>query len=133
MVSEPLLWHFLSILVFIGVTPFSTSLSPSQQLSQPLAVEPPTSSNRCLWVPDLQLLSLKISTPHRPLHVSSPPWILLQSHFWRYHWDRLESIYTSVEASKSSETIRAAQSFYVKAHAPYAPSSTITNVTSWRH
>ena len=40
MVSEPLLWPFLSSLVFIGVTPFSTSLSPSQQLSQPLAVEP---------------------------------------------------------------------------------------------
>ena len=104
MVSEPLFWHFLSSLVFIGVTPFSTSLSPSQQSPQPITIEPPTSSSRCLWVPNLQPLSLRSPTPHKPLHLSSPSWILLWLHFCRYHWDRLASIYTTVEASQSSET-----------------------------
>ena len=53
---------FLSSLVFIGVTPFSTSLPPSQQSLQPLAVEPLTSSSCCLRVLDLQSLSLR--SPH---------------------------------------------------------------------
>ena len=60
MVSEPG-FHcsdlFLSSLVFIGVTPFSTSLPSSQQSLQPLAVEPPMSSSRCLRVPDLLTFS----------------------------------------------------------------------------
>ena len=106
MVLEPLLWPLLSSLVFISVTQFSTSLSPSQQSPQPLTVEPPTAFNCCLWVPDLQSLSLRSPTPHRPLHESSLPWILLRLHFYKYHCDRLVSIYTSVESSQSSETAR---------------------------
>ena len=107
MVSEPLLWPFLSSLVFIGVTPFSISLLPSQQLLQPLTVEPPTSSNRCLWVPDLQPLLLRSLTSYRPLHMSLPPWILHRLCFYRYHWDRFAPIYTLVEALQLSEIARA--------------------------
>ena len=103
MVSEPLLWPFLSSLVFIGVTPFSTSLLPSQQLSQPLAVEPLMSSSHHPWVLDLQP-SLRSFTLQRPLPFASPLQILLRLHFWRYHWDRLTLIYTLEEASKPSET-----------------------------
>ena len=65
------------------------------------------SSNRRLWVPNLQPLSLRSPTLHKPLHVSSPPWILLRLRFYRYHWDRLAPIYTLVEASKPSEIARA--------------------------
>ena len=49
MISESLLWPFLGNLVFIGITPFSTSLPPSQQPPQPLAVEPPTFSSCRPW------------------------------------------------------------------------------------
>ena len=66
MVSEPLLWLFLSSLVFISVTPFSTLLSPSQQSPQPFAVESQTSSSHRPWVLDLQLPSLRNFTLHRP-------------------------------------------------------------------
>ena len=104
MVSEPLLWHFLSSIVFIGVTPFSTSLPLSQQPPQPLAVEPLKSSSCCPWVSNLQPPSLRSFILQRPLPFASPPQILLRLHFWRYHWDRLTSIYTLVEASKPSET-----------------------------
>ena len=103
-VSEPLLWPFLSSLVFIGVTPFPTSLSPSQQLSQPLAIEPSMSSSHHPWVLDLQPPSLRSFTLQRPLPFASPLQILLQLRFWRYHWDRLALIYTLGEASKPSET-----------------------------
>ena len=133
MVSEPLLWPFLSSIVFIGATPFSTSLLPSQQSSQPFAIEPPTSSSCCLWVPDLQSLSLRSPTSHRPLHVSSLPWILLWLHFCRYHWDRLAPIYTLVVALQPSDTARAAQRFYVKAHAPHVLSSAPSWCHPWRH
>ena len=71
MVSESLLWPFLSSLVFIGVTALSTSLLPSQQSPQPLTVEPITSSSHYLRVLDLQPLSLRSPTSHRLLHVSS--------------------------------------------------------------
>ena len=107
MVSEPLFWHFLSSLVFISVTHFSTLLPPSQQPPQPFAVEPPTSSSRCPWVPDLQSLLLRNFTLHRPLPFASPLQILLRSRFWRYHKDRLAPIYTLVKASSPSETTRA--------------------------
>ena len=107
MVSDPLLWPFLSSLVFIGVTSFLTSLLPTQQSLQPIAVEPLTSSSHCLWVLDMQSLSLRSPTTHRPLHVSWPPWILLRLCFCRYHWDHLAPIYTLVEASQPSETARA--------------------------
>ena len=49
MISEPLLWPFLGSLFFIGITPFSISLPPSQQPSQPLAVEPPMFSSYRPW------------------------------------------------------------------------------------
>ena len=104
MVSDPLLWHFLNSLVFIGVTPFSTSLSPLQQLSQPLAVKPSMSSSHHPWVLDLQPPSLRSFTLQRPLPFASPLQILLRLRFWRYHWDRLALIYTLGEASKPSET-----------------------------
>ena len=107
MVSEPLFWHFLSSLVFISVTHFSTLLPPSQQPPQPFAVEPPTSSSRCPWVPDLQSLLLRNFTLHRPLPFASLLQILLRSRFWRYHKDRLAPIYTLVKASSPSETTRA--------------------------
>ena len=107
MVSESLLWPFLSSIVFIGVTPFSTSLPLSQQPLQPLAVEPLKSSSRCPWVSNLQPPSLRSFILQRPLPLASPPQILLRLHFWRYHWDCLTSIYTLVEASKPSETSRA--------------------------
>ena len=121
MVLELLLWHFLSSLVFIGVTSFSTSLPPSQQLPQPLTVEPLTSSSRFLGVPNLQPLSLRSPTPHRPLHVSLPPWILLQLRFCRYHWDRFAPIYTLVETSQPSEIARATQIFCAQSHALHPP------------
>ena len=103
MVSEPLLWPFLSSFVFISVTPFSTSLPPSQQSSQPFAVEPPTSSSRHPWVPDLQPPSLRSFTLHRPLPLTSPLQILLRLRFWRYHRDRLVQIYKIVKALMPSE------------------------------
>ena len=107
MVSEPLLWPFLSSLVFISVTLFSTLLLPSQHPSQPLAVEPPTSSSRRPWVPNLQPPSLRSFTLHRPLPFASLLQILLQLQLWRYHWDRLAPIYTLVEPLTPSETARA--------------------------
>ena len=107
MVSEPLLWPFLSSLVFISVTLFSTLLPPSQHPSQPLAVEPPTSSNRRPWVPNLQPPSLRSFTLHRPLPFASLLQIWLQLQLWRYHWDRLAPIYTLVEPLTPSETARA--------------------------
>ena len=106
MVSEPLLWPFLSSLIFIGVTQFSTYLPPSQQPSQPLAIEPLTSSNHRPWVPDLLLLSLSSFTPQRTLPFASPPWILLLLIFYKYHWDRLALMYRLMEASKPSKTAR---------------------------
>ena len=125
MVSNPLLWPFLSSLVFIGVTPLSTSLPPSQQSPQPLAVEPPTSSSRCLRVPDLQPLLLRSPTPHRSLHVSShheycsdhisggiTEIILKRSTWWwkpRSHWSRhapsRAAWSSSVSAPRASRTI----------------------------
>ena len=107
MVSEPLLWPFLSSLVFISVTPFSTSLPPSQQPPQPFVVEPPTSSSRRPWVPDLQPPSLRNFTLHRQLPFASLLQILLRLRLWRYHKDHLASIYTLVKASTPSETTRA--------------------------
>ena len=106
MVSKPLLWPFLSSLVFISVTLFSTSLLPSQQPLQPFAVEPLMSSSHRPWVPDLQLPSLRSFTLHRPLPFASPLQILLQFRFWRYHRDRLALIYILMKASTSSETAR---------------------------
>ena len=110
MVSEPLLWHFLSSLVFISVTPFfffSTSLPPSQQPPQPFAVEPPTSSSRRPWVPDLQLPLLRSFTLHRLLPLASPLQTLLQLRFWSYHRDRLVPIYKTLKASTPSKPTRA--------------------------
>ena len=106
MVSEPLLWPLLSNLAFISVTPFSTSLPPSQQPLQPFAVEPPMSSSHLPWVSDLQPSSLRNFTLHRPLPFASLLQILLRSRFWRYHGDRLVPIYTTVKASTPSETAR---------------------------
>ena len=68
------------------------------------AVEPPTSSSRRPWVPDLQPLSLRSFTLHRPLPFASPLQILLWLWFWRYHRDRLAPIYILVKASTLSET-----------------------------
>ena len=107
MVSEPLLWPFLSSFVFISVTSFSISLSPSQQPPQPFTVEPPTSSSRRPWVPDLQPPSLRSFTLHRPLPLASPLQILLRLRFWRYHRDCLVQIYKIVKALTPSETAHA--------------------------
>ena len=117
MVSEPLLWPFLSSLVFISVTPFSPSLPPSQQPPQPLTVEPPTSSNRRPWVLDLQS-PLRSFTFHRPLPFASPLQILLRLRLWRYHWDCLAPIYILVEPSTPSKIARAIQRFCSANHAP---------------
>ena len=106
MVSEPLLWPFLSSLVFISVTHFSTSLSLSQQPPQPFAVEPPTSPSRRPWVLNLQLPSLRSFTLHRPLPFASPLQTLLRLWFWRYHRYHLAPIYKIVKASTPSETAR---------------------------
>ena len=126
MVSEPLLWPYLSSLVFISVTSFSTSLPPSQQPPQPFTVEPPTSSSHHPWVPDLQLSSLRSFTLHGPLPIASPLQILLRLRLWRYHWDRLTPIYTLVEASTPSKTTRAPtrrSRFCYVDHASHAPST----------
>ena len=117
MVSEPLLWPFISSLVFISVTPFSTSLPPSQQLPQPLAVEPSTSSNHRPWDLDLQP-PLRSFTFHRPLPFASPLQILLRLRLWRYHWDCLAPIYILVEPSTPSKIARAVQRFCSADHAP---------------
>ena len=106
MVSEPLFWPFLSSLVFISVTHFSTLLLPSQQPPQPFVVEPSTSSSCHPWVSDLQPPSLRNFTLHRPLPFASLLQILLRSRFWRYHRDRLVPIYTLVKALTLSETAR---------------------------
>ena len=108
MISEPLLWLFLSSPVFISVTLFfSTSLLPSQQPPQPFAVEPPTSSSRRPWVPDLQLQSLRSFTLHKPLPLASPLQISLRLRFWSYHRDCLAPIYKIVKAPTPSKTTRA--------------------------
>ena len=107
MVLEPLLWPFLSSPVFISVTLFfSTSLPPSQPLLHPFAVEPPTSSSRRPWVPDLQLPSLRSFTLHRPLPFASSLQTLLRLRYWKYHRDRLAPIYKIVKALTPSETAR---------------------------
>ena len=107
MVSEPLLWPFLSSLVFISVTPFSTSLLPSQQPPHPFAVEHPTSSSRRPWVSDLQPSSLRSFTLHKPLPFASPLQTLLRLQFWRYHKDRFAPIYKLVKTTTLLETTRA--------------------------
>ena len=107
MVSELLLWPFLRSLVFIIMTPFSTSLPPSQQPPQPLTVKPPMSSNCRLWVPNLQPSSLRSFALHRPLPLASPLQILLLLRLWRYHWDRFTPIYTLVLTSTPSATTHA--------------------------
>ena len=117
MVSEPLLWPFLSSLVFISVTSFSTSLPPSQQPSQPLAVEPSTSSNHRPWDLDLQP-PLRSFTFHRPLPFALLLQILLRLRLWRYHWDCLAPIYILVEPSMPSKIARAVQRFCSADHAP---------------
>ena len=58
-------------------------------------------------VPDLQPLSLRNFTLHIPLPFTSLLQILLWLRFWRYHKDRLASIYTLMKASMPSETARA--------------------------
>ena len=132
MVLEPLLWPLLSSLVFISVTQFSTSLSPSQQSPQPLTVEPLMPFSCRLWVPDLQPLSLRSPTPYRPLHKSSLPWILLRLHFYKYHWDRLVSIYMSVETSQSSETARTFTCHSkLLCQSPRTPHAVLSS--NWRH
>ena len=117
MVSEPLLWPFLSSLVFISMTPFSTSLPPSQQPPQPLAVEPSTSSNHRPWDLDLQP-PLRSFTFHRPLPFASLLQILLRLRLWRYHWDCLAPIYILVEPSMPSKIACAVQRFCSADHAP---------------
>ena len=67
MVSEPQLWPFLSSLVFIGVTPLSIASAITTVASRRWTSD---IFHRCLWVPDLQLLSLRSPTPHRSLHMS---------------------------------------------------------------
>ena len=127
MVSEPLLWHFLNNLVFISVTPFPTSLLPSQQPLQPFAVEPPTSPNRRSWIPDLQPPSLRSFTLHKPLPFASPLQTLLRLRFWRYHRNRLAPIYKSWKPQRRRRPYappRAAQSFCTVDHALHAPSRT---------
>ena len=121
MVSELLLWPFLSSLVFISVTPFSTSLPPSQQPPQPFAVEPLTSPSRRPWVSDLQPPLWRSFTLHRLLPLASSLQTLLQLRFWSYHRDRLVPIYKIVKASTPSETARAAQSFCTVDHALHTP------------
>ena len=161
MVSGPLLWPFLSSLAFISVTPFffsSTLLPPSQQPSQPFAVEPPTSSSRRPWVPDLQPPSLRSFTLHRLLPLASLLQTLLRLRFWSYHRDRLAPIYKTVKASTPLEPTRAPmhRSKFLHGwsraphasrilHAPHAPvrarflllTSTlgdiICHVICWRH
>ena len=128
MVSEPLLWPFLSSLVFISVTPFSTSLPSSQQPPQLFAIEPLTSSSRRPWVLDLQPPSLRSFTLHRPLPFASPLQTLLRLRFWRYHRDRLALIYKLVKASTPSETLLcAAQSFCMVDHTPHAPPRAVSS------
>ena len=95
-----------------------------------LLIEPSMSSSHCLWVPNLQPLSLRSPTPHRPLHISSPPWILLRIHFCRYHWDRLAPIYMLVEDLQPSETARANSLL----HALTRSKSALADVSlKWRH
>ena len=103
MVSKPLLWPFLRSIVFISWL-LSTLLPPSQQPSQPFAVEFPTSSSRPPRVPDLQLSSLRCFTLHRPLSFASLLQILLRLRFWRYRRDRLAPIYKLMKVSTLSET-----------------------------
>ena len=160
MVSELLLWSFLSSLVFISVTPFSfsTSLLPLQPLPQPFAVEPPTSTSRRPWVPDLQPPLLRSFTLHRPLPLASPLQTLLRLRFWSYHRDCLASIYKTVKNSTSSETAcaptrrlkflygwsrapRAARTLHAPPHAytrlfspaDVSPSDVICHVNCWHH
>ena len=98
----------LSLLVWLLFFSLSsTLLPPSQQPPQPFAVEPPMSSSRHPWVPDLQPSSLRSFTLHRPLPLTSPLQKLLRLRFWRYHRDCLALIYKTVKASTPSETARA--------------------------
>ena len=104
---EPGFDLFLAVLSLLVWLIFSTLLPPSQQSSQPFAVEPPTSSSRRPWVSDLQPPSLRSFTLHRPLLFASPLQILLRLQFWRYHRDHLVSIYILVKALTPLETARA--------------------------
>ena len=117
MVSEPLLWLFLSSLVFIGVTPFSTSLSPSQQPLQPwtsnifqpssLGSEPTAAAVEEFHTAKTTALCIvaaniaPINFLQVPLRSSCAD---IQTHGRRPHAPPC-----------------AAQSFWATAHAPYAP------------
>ena len=106
MVSEPLLWLFLSSLVFLvllhsqhcfrhhnrrcSLSPLNLRRLPSLSLGSGPAAVVVEESN----------------TTQITAHVI-PPWLLLRSNFWWYHWDRLETIYSSVKALPSSELPRA--------------------------
>ena len=104
MVSEPLLWPFLSSLVFISVTSFFNNASAITIAA--------AASHR--WTSDVIQPSSLGSEPAaavvKEFHTTlfaSPLQILLRLHFWRYYWDRPAPIYTLVEASPQSETARA--------------------------
>ena len=65
-----------------------------------------------------------------------PPWLLLRSNLWWYHWDRLETIYSSVKALPSSELPRALtrclnflRQRITRCHAPHTPSRVQADVT----
>ena len=99
---------FLAILSLLAwLLFFSTSLPPSQPPLQPFAVEPPTSSSRRPWVPNLQQPLLRSFTLHRPLPLALLSQTLLRLQFWSYHRDRLALIYKTVKDSTSLETAHA--------------------------
>ena len=91
MVSESLLWSFLSSLVFISVTSFFNNASAITTAAAVVMAE----------------VSLRSFTLDRPLLFASPLQVLLRLHFLRYHWDRPAPIYKLMEASPPSETARA--------------------------
>ena len=105
MVSESLLWPFLSSLVFISVTPFffniasaiTTIVSAFHRWTSDVIQPHP-------WVPDQQPPSLRSFTLHRPLSLASPLQTLPRLRFWSYHRDPFTSIYKTMKASTPSET-----------------------------
>ena len=105
MVSESLLWPFLSSLVFISVTPFFFNIASA--ITTIIAAFHHWTSDVIQphpWVPDLQPPSLRSFTLHRPLSLASPLQTLPRLRFWSYHRDPFTSIYKTMKASTPSET-----------------------------
>lgn len=99
MESKSLLWLFLSSLVCHWCYSRLTIASAVTTATTAICRWTSDASQYLSLVSDLQPPLLRRLTPWGPLPKSSLPWILLQLHFCRYHWDQVPPFYWIVETS----------------------------------